>query len=35
MGLQLMGRPQGDAALLQVAAAYEAANVDLLAKRPT
>jgi amidase len=34
MGLQLMGRPQGDAALLQVAAAYEAANADLLAKRP-
>ena len=34
MGLQLMGRPQGDAALLQVAAAYEAANVELLAKRP-
>jgi amidase len=34
MGLQLMGRPQGDAALLQVAAAYEAANLDLLAQRP-
>jgi amidase len=34
MGLQLMGRPQGDAALLQVAAAYEAASADLLAKRP-
>jgi amidase len=34
MGLQLMGRPQGDAALLQVAAAYEAATLDLLAQRP-
>jgi amidase len=34
MGLQLMGRPQGDAELLQIAAAYEAANAELLAKRP-
>lgn len=34
MGLQLMGHPQGDVELLQVAAAYEAANADLLAKRP-
>ena len=34
MGLQLVGRPQGDAALLQVAAAYEAAHADLLQKRP-
>jgi len=34
MGLQLIGRPQGDAELLQIAAAYEAANTDLLAKRP-
>ena len=34
MGLQLMGKPQGDAALLQVAAAYEAANTDMLAQRP-
>jgi amidase len=34
MGIQLMGRPQGDAELLQVAAAYEAAHSDLLAKRP-
>lgn len=34
MGLQLIGRPQGDAALLRVAAAYEALAGDLLARRP-
>jgi amidase len=33
-GLQLIGRPQGDAALLQVAAAYEAISGELLARRP-
>lgn len=35
MGLQLMGAPQGDAALLQVAAAYEAISETLLRRRPT
>jgi amidase len=34
MGLQLIGRPQGDAALLRAAAAYEAASAPLLAQRP-
>jgi len=33
-GLQLMGRPRGDAALLRAAAAYEAASAALLARRP-
>ena len=33
-GLQLMARPQGDAALLRVAAGYEAVAGDLLARRP-
>jgi len=33
-GLQLIGRPLGDAALLRVAAAYETASADLLARRP-
>jgi len=33
-GLQLIGRPQGDAALLRVAAAYEARAASLLARRP-
>jgi len=33
-GLQLIGRPQGDAALLQLAAGYEALTVDTLARRP-
>jgi len=33
-GLQLVGRPQGDAALLRLAAAYEALVPDLLARRP-
>ena len=33
-GLQLIGRPQGDAALLRVAAGYEAISADLLARRP-
>lgn len=35
MGLQLIGRPQGEAALLALAARYEAASADLLAKRPS
>jgi amidase len=34
MGLQLIGRPQGDAALLELAAGYEALIPDLLARRP-
>lgn len=34
MGLQLIGRPQGDAALLQLAAGYEALHTGLLARRP-
>ncbi len=33
-GLQLIGRPKGDAALLRVAAGYEAASTALLARRP-
>ncbi len=34
MGLQLIGKPRGDAALLRVAAAYEALIPELLARRP-
>jgi amidase len=34
MGLQLIGRPQGDAALLALAAGYEALIPELLARRP-
>jgi amidase len=34
MGLQLIGRPQGDAALLALAAAYEARVLSLLSRRP-
>jgi len=34
MGLQLIGRPQADRALLDAAAAYEAAISDWLARRP-
>jgi len=34
MGLQLIGRPQGDAELLAAAAAYEALVPELLARRP-
>ena len=34
MGLQLIGKPQADAQLLQVAAAYEALVPELLARRP-
>jgi amidase len=34
MGLQLIGRPQGDAALLQAAAGYEALIGGLLVQRP-
>ncbi|OGA98929.1 MAG: amidase [Burkholderiales bacterium RIFCSPHIGHO2_12_FULL_69_20] len=33
-GLQLIGRPQGDGALLRVAAGCEAASGELLARRP-
>ena len=32
--LKLIGRPQGDAALLRVAAGCEAASGELLARRP-
>jgi amidase len=34
MGLQLIGQPKGDSALLEVAAAYETMIADLLARRP-
>ncbi|MBL8370414.1 MAG: amidase [Burkholderiaceae bacterium] len=34
MGIQLIGRPRGDAALLALAAGYEARVHDLLARRP-
>ena len=34
MGLQLIGQPLGDAALLQTAAAYETLIADLLGRRP-
>jgi amidase len=34
MGLQLIGRPRGDAELLRVAAGYEALVPELLARRP-
>jgi amidase len=34
MGIQLIGKPQGDVALLQVAAAYEAVRSDWLQRRP-
>jgi len=34
MGLQLIGKPQGDFGLLQVAYAYEQAAQDLIQKRP-
>jgi amidase len=34
MGLQLIGRPRGDAELIAAAAAYEALIPDLLARRP-
>lgn len=34
MGLQLIGRPRGDAALLRAAAGYEATVPELLARRP-
>ena len=33
-GLQLIGRPQGDAALLRAAAGYEAVAAELLGRRP-
>jgi amidase len=34
MGMQLIGRPRGDLALLRLARAYEAAAADVLAVRP-
>ena len=34
MGLQLIGKPQGELALLQLAHAYEMANQDMVAMRP-
>ena len=34
MGIQLIGKPQGDLALLQLAASYEAVRSDWLMKRP-
>jgi amidase len=34
MGLQLIGRPRGEAALLRLAAAYEEASADLSARTP-
>ncbi len=34
MGLQLIGKPHGEAALLRVAAAYEARSLALLQRRP-
>ena len=34
MGIQLIGKPQGDLALLQVAASYEAVRQDWLQRRP-
>ncbi len=34
MGLQLIGAPQGDAALLRMAQAYENVSAELLARRP-
>ena len=34
MGIQLIGKPQGDAALLQVAASYEAVRHEWLQRRP-
>jgi amidase len=34
MGLQIIGRPQGDAALLELAAGYEALIPELLERRP-
>jgi amidase len=35
IGLQLIGRPQGEAALLRLARAYERAASNLLAIRPS
>ena len=34
MGLALIGKPQGDLALLKMAHAYEMANQDMIARRP-
>jgi amidase len=35
MGLQLIGKPQGEGALLRLARSYELAAQDVLAVRPT
>ena len=34
MGLQIIGKPQGDAAVLQLARAYEEVAQEVLARRP-
>ena len=34
MGLALIGKPQGDLALLKLAHAYEMANQEMIARRP-
>ncbi len=34
MGLQLIGRPQSDLAVLQIAAAYEVRAADILERQP-
>jgi len=34
MGLQLIGRPQADGTVLQLARAYEQATGDVLRRRP-
>jgi amidase len=34
MGLALIGKPQGDLALLKLAHAYEMANQDMISQRP-
>jgi amidase len=35
MGMQLIGKPRGDSALLELAHAYEQTAQDLLARRPS
>jgi amidase len=34
MGLALIGKPQGDLALLKLAHAYEMASQEMIARRP-
>ena len=34
MGMQLIGKPRGDLAVLQLAYAYEAVSQDLVQRRP-